>query len=248
MEADRCRKQLDQYKAIQLVLAGSEGEVNRMLHERGAFDSKSRDLAVLIVEMKKKIVDLKRERTLYEQRAHESGRQCEELRRQLKSAQLELQENRLARTALERDHQAALVENKDKERELRNVQAQMARLGSSSSSSEELASPQKISLATEPEFSGSGCLLLNQSMHSEEDSPCLPLKSCGIILGGEKRKPLTEMNHNDGGKRLRLGGNLYENYQRLEQRDEKVNLAKFCLFKCFVAVLWIRIHFFCIRV
>jgi hypothetical protein len=63
--------------------------------------------------------------------------------------------------------------------------------------------------------------LSSQKSESDNDSPGLPLKSCGIILG-EKRKPLTEMNHNEDGKRLRLGVNLYENFKRQQNRDEKV--------------------------
>jgi hypothetical protein len=223
LEAERCRKQLDQYKAIQLVLAGSEGEVNRMLHERGAFDGKSRDLAVLIVEMKKKIVDLKRERSLYEQRAQDSGRQCEELRRLVKSAQQELQESRLARAALERDHLAVLAENKDlraREEELRSLQARLE----SSSSAEESGSPLEYCPLSEDSVD-KNIAQIPSSQQSETDSssPCLPLKSCGIILG-EKRKPLTEMNFNEDGKRLRLGGNLYENFKRQKHRDEKVKV------------------------
>jgi len=225
LEADRTRKQLEQYKAIQLVLSGSEGEVNRMLHDRGAFDGKSRDLAVLIVEMKKKIVDLKRERTLYEQRAHDSTRQAEEVRRQLKAAQAELLESRLARSHLETDHQAALALNQDlmrrqKERKsaalaLTGGPRESQGLSCSDSSQESPASRDSgPAVSSEPRA--------NLDMSYVDVSPSPPLKSCGILLG-EKRKPLTEApEHNGGGKRLRLGGNIYENYQRQEHRDEKV--------------------------
>lgn len=219
LEADRCKKQLDQYKAIQLVLAGSEGEVNRMLHERGAFDGKSRDLAVLIVEMKKKVVDLKRERSLYEQRAQDSGRQCEELRRQLKNAQQELQECRQAKAALERDHVATLAENKKLLAREREWSASRERLASSSGSTGEPGSP----LArrwSEDDSPGSVCPPPPGSPPPGPPLVAVPFKSCAIVLG-EKRKPLAERNCDDGGKRLRLGGNLYENFKKVEQQDEK---------------------------
>ncbi len=228
LEADRTRKQLEQYKSIQLVLAGSEGEVNRMLHDRGAFDGKSRDLATLIVEMKKKIVDLKRERTLYEQRAHDATRQVDEARRQLKAAQAELQESRLARSHLEADHQAVLAQNQDllRRRQKERKAPELHAAGRSEGSQEGLDSSSYSSSQESPadrnSVSSSEPRLVTLDLSDVDTSPGPPLKSCGIILG-EKRKPLTEARQLDGGgKRLRLGANIYENFQLQPHRDEKV--------------------------
>ncbi len=64
--------------------------------------------------------------------------------------------------------------------------------------------------------------LITLDLSDVDASPGPPLKSCGIILG-EKRKPLTEARQLDGGgKRLRLGANIYENFQMQPHRDEKV--------------------------
>jgi hypothetical protein len=64
--------------------------------------------------------------------------------------------------------------------------------------------------------------LVTLDLSDVDTSPGPPLKSCGIILG-EKRKPLTEARQLDGGgKRLRLGANIYENFQMQPHRDEKV--------------------------
>jgi len=242
LEADRTRKQLEQYKSIQLVLAGSEGEVNRMLHDRGAFDGKSRDLATLIVEMKKKIVDLKRERTLYEQRAHDATRQADEARRQLKAAQAELQESRLARSHLEADHQAVLAQNQDllrrqKERKAHDFHAaggsQEGLDSSSYSSSQESPADRNSVSSSEPR-------LVTLDLSDVDTSPGPPLKSCGIILG-EKRKPLTEARQLDGGggKRLRLGANIYENFQMQPHRDEKVKQKFRKLFNANYIILYV---------
>jgi hypothetical protein len=221
LEAERCRKQLEQYKAIQLVLAGSEGEVNRMLHERGAFDGRSRDLAVLIVEMKKKIVDLKRERTLYEQKSHDSLRQCADLSRQLKSVQQELLESRLARAHPVMIQQAAPAKKRGLVLNKTEVLGPQARRPDSDLSSEDVESPAKDS--SPASGSGGEAAVAEQCLPDRDDLSDLPLKSCGIFLG-EKRKPLIQMNHNKEGKRLKLSGSLYENFQKQERRDEKVGV------------------------
>jgi hypothetical protein len=81
--------------------------------------------------------------------------------------------------------------------------------------------------------------LITLDLSDVDSSPRPPLKSCGIILG-EKRKPLTEARQLDGGgKRLRLGANIYENFQMQPHRDEKVKQKFRKLFNANYIILYV---------
>jgi len=73
-EADELKHKLESYKSVELTIRGQEGELNKFLHERGAFDSKTRDLANLVVTLKHKMADVKKERTVAQNRLMEASR------------------------------------------------------------------------------------------------------------------------------------------------------------------------------
>ena len=57
------RQKLENFKGVELALRGQEGDLNRFLHERGAFDAKTKDLANLVILLKQKLVAVKVERS-----------------------------------------------------------------------------------------------------------------------------------------------------------------------------------------
>jgi len=73
-EAEELKRKLENYKSVELSIRGQEGELNKFLHERGAFDTKTRDLATLVVTMKQKMADVKKERTVAQNRLKEASR------------------------------------------------------------------------------------------------------------------------------------------------------------------------------
>ena len=54
-EAEELKHRLENHKSVELAIKGQEGELNKFLHERGAFDNKTRDLATLVVMLKQKM-------------------------------------------------------------------------------------------------------------------------------------------------------------------------------------------------
>ena len=73
--AEDLRLKLENFKSVEIAIRGQEGELNKFLHERGAFDSKTRDLATLVVMLKQKMVDVKKERTAAENKVKEASRE-----------------------------------------------------------------------------------------------------------------------------------------------------------------------------
>jgi len=73
-EAEELKRKLENYKSVELSIRGQEGELNKFLHERGAFDTKTRDLATLVVTLKQKMADVKKERTVAQNRLKEASR------------------------------------------------------------------------------------------------------------------------------------------------------------------------------
>jgi len=74
-EAEVLKHKLESYRSVELCIRGQEGELNKFLHERGAFDNKTKDLANLVVTLKQKMVDVKKERTVAQNRLKESSRE-----------------------------------------------------------------------------------------------------------------------------------------------------------------------------
>ena len=74
-EAEELRHKLESQKSVELAIRGQEGELNKFLHERGAFDTKTRDLATLVVMLKQKMADVKKERTAAQSKLAEMSRE-----------------------------------------------------------------------------------------------------------------------------------------------------------------------------
>jgi len=197
-EAERCRNQLENYKAVELVMKGCESDVNMMLHERGAFDGKSRDLATLVVTLKQKLADVKRERTQAESRARESSSTLVGVRKRVEVLTLEVSDRVEKIETLKGDVKHLEEENGGLKKKIEKLKAGDGFLLSQS--------PGRL-LAMTPKRDRSPDMFLDSPVHhpspkytvpgvkrlldAEDDSPTVPLKTCGII---GMRKPLTEMN------------------------------------------------------
>ena len=62
-ETKLIRKKVENFKGVELALRGQEGDLNQFLHERGAFDARTKDLANLVILLKQKLVAVKVERS-----------------------------------------------------------------------------------------------------------------------------------------------------------------------------------------
>ena len=62
-EVKQIRSKLENFKGVELALKGQEGDLNQFLHERGAFDTRTKDLANLVILLKQKLVVVKVERS-----------------------------------------------------------------------------------------------------------------------------------------------------------------------------------------
>ena len=183
-DAEKYKRELDKFTLIKKVLHDSVGEVNLFLHERGSFDKESKDLATLIVQLKKKLVELKRQKSLADKKAEEATYSKDDLRNTIKSQSIQISElkahNELIGNelkvvneqvhAIQEENEQLKVKTEQQEKNLKKIK-------------------ENVPVVSDDDLF---------DMEEEEenlsfmDSPAVALKSCGIMIG-EKRKPLTEV-------------------------------------------------------
>ena len=102
-EAQELRMKLEKMKSVELALKGQEGDLNQFLHERGAFDKKTKDVAVLVVALKTKLAEVKKQRNELERRSREVDSRHEMERRKVKSLETQIAELESNNKILEKD-------------------------------------------------------------------------------------------------------------------------------------------------
>jgi len=195
-DADYYKRELDKYHVMEKVMKESAADVNMFLHERGCYDRESRDLAQLIVHLKKKLTEAKQAKILAEKRVTESNNSREDDRKIIKSQSVQISElksqNEVVSSELKRlkDSVTSLQERNEE------LNARVLR--------QQHPPPQESGRPTP--FQGPGPEdddepLENLSL-SSMDSPAVAFKSSAIMIG-EKRKPLSELG-NDHVKKPRF--------------------------------------------
>eukprot|EP00092_Neocalanus_flemingeri_P007824 GFUD01008445.1.p1 GENE.GFUD01008445.1~~GFUD01008445.1.p1 ORF type:complete len:419 (-),score=157.21 GFUD01008445.1:144-1400(-) len=100
-EVEELRHKLESFKSVELSIRGQEGELNKFLHERGAFDSKTRDLATLVVMLKQKMADVKKERCVADSRLREVSREQGMDKRKVRELEVQVAEMESINRSLE---------------------------------------------------------------------------------------------------------------------------------------------------
>ena len=100
-EAEELRHKLESQKSVELAIRGQEGELNKFLHERGAFDTKTRDLATLVVMLKQKMADVKKERTAAQNKLAEMSREQGMNKKKVKELEIKVAEMQSINRSLE---------------------------------------------------------------------------------------------------------------------------------------------------
>ena len=102
-EASELRIKLDQLKGVELAVKGLDADLNQYLSERGAFDRKTKDVAVLVIVLKKKLADVKKERGLLDSRLRETTGKHERDKRKMADLEIQLSEAQSIKKSLEHD-------------------------------------------------------------------------------------------------------------------------------------------------
>ena len=102
-EAQQLKYKLDTMKSVELAVKGCEGDLNQYLAERGSFDRKTKDIAVLVIVLKKKLAEVKKERSIYEGRLRESVGKQELDKRKVRDLETKLAEAQCNNKVLEKD-------------------------------------------------------------------------------------------------------------------------------------------------
>ena len=96
-ETKEVEGKLEKYKAIEIA------DLNTVLHDRGAFDKKIKDISTLVIMLKKKLAEVKKERSLYEGRLREEAGKHELAKRKVKDLEVQLAETQCNNKLLEKD-------------------------------------------------------------------------------------------------------------------------------------------------
>jgi len=213
-EAEELKHKLENYKSVELSIRGQEGELNKFLHERGAFDNKTRDLATLVVMMKQKMADVKKERSMAENRLKEASREQAMERRKGKELEVQVAEMQSINRSLEGEVWKYKEDMKSLEEKLECLErGDQFQIITPSSSPLLAASPPPPSFSSQPPKLPTFKLASStKRAHSPDpaSTPCLPLLShSSKRLAGctaSQAQPATSLTkHYDGlGGRARL--------------------------------------------
>eukprot|EP00088_Acartia_fossae_P027443 TRINITY_DN28203_c0_g1_i1.p1 TRINITY_DN28203_c0_g1~~TRINITY_DN28203_c0_g1_i1.p1 ORF type:complete len:415 (-),score=45.67 TRINITY_DN28203_c0_g1_i1:42-1286(-) len=201
-DAEKYKREVEKFQSVDKVVKGSIGDVNMFLHERGCYDRESRDLALLIVVLKKTLNEVKLEKKKSDKKLEESHLNREDIKKRLNSQNVQISELKAHNEMI----CAELKEVKDQaqkvlahERELKEkVQRQERAL---KAFKENELPPLEIDLEHYDEDEK------NLSL-SSMDSPMPSFKSCSVKIG-EKRKVLSDV-RNETGKRPRFRADLMQ--------------------------------------
>ena len=100
-EANDLRLKLDKMKGVELAVKGLDGDLNQYLSERGAFDRKTKDVAILVIVLKKKLAEVKKERVHLEGRLRETVGKHERDKKKVKDLEIQLSEAQANNKSLE---------------------------------------------------------------------------------------------------------------------------------------------------
>ena len=183
------KARLEGYKGVEVALRGQEGALNDFLHERGAFDGRTRELGTLIVNLKQKLGDVKRERGRAEATLKEvEGRRGEE-RERVRRLEVQVVDLQAIARNLESDLES---ERKEKE-ELRARLAAGERRETAPQASTLASSPElpPMEEMEEEEWEETGYKLPTFTRAGTVEAATPPLASSNILLTA--RRPLDQI-------------------------------------------------------
>jgi len=118
-EVKQIRSKLENFKGVELALKGQEGDLNQFLHGRGAFDTRTKDLANLVILLKQKLVAVKVERSKAESQVKTvQSRQGNE-KAKLRALETQVADLQAVARNLSRDLEKAKEENLGLEEQLK---------------------------------------------------------------------------------------------------------------------------------
>ena len=194
-EAEHLRTKLENFKTVEVALKGQEGALNQFLHDRGAFDGRTKDLASLVILLKQKLAEVKQERSKTEAQLKTAELTRGKDRQRLQQLETQVGDFQAVARNLEEDLQRAKSETSQLREQLRRT----IRTPQSESNSTEtsLDSPQgrlrvmeemlemedeeweKPAAAKLPSFTPAGMKVDKKKTEEREASP--PLSSSNIL-------------------------------------------------------------------
>ena len=194
-EAEHLRTKLENFKTVEVALKGQEGALNQFLHDRGAFDGRTKDLASLVILLKQKLAEVKQERSKTEAQLKTAELTRGKDRQRLQQLETQVGDLQAVARNLDEDLQRAKSETSQLREQLRRT----IRTPQSESNSTEtsLDSPQgrlrvmeemlemedeeweKPAAAKLPSFTPAGMQIDKKKTEEREASP--PLSSSNIL-------------------------------------------------------------------
>jgi len=198
-DAEKYKLELENYKVIKRVINESTNDVNMLLHERGCFDRESKDLAFLVVQLKKTVVDLKRHKSLAQKIVEEAHLSTDTHRLTIKSQAVQISElqavNNSNTQEIQRlqDHLLLLQDENCKLKAKSETRA--LSLNHESASDEDL-----FNMEDEETF----------SLSPSNSSTKVPAAAASEVKTGQKRKPFAELRNDPVVKRPKCKTDLME--------------------------------------
>ena len=198
-DAEKYKLELENYKVIKRVINESTNDVNMLLHERGCFDRESKDLAFLVVQLKKTVVDLKRHKSLAQKIVEEAHLSTDTHRLTIKSQAVQISELQAV--------------NNSNTQEIQRLQDHLLLLQDENCKLKAKSETRALSLNHEP---ASDEDLFNMedeetfSLSPSNSSTKVPAAAASEVKTGQKRKPFAELRNDPVVKRPKCKTDLME--------------------------------------
>eukprot|EP00088_Acartia_fossae_P035750 TRINITY_DN3687_c0_g1_i3.p1 TRINITY_DN3687_c0_g1~~TRINITY_DN3687_c0_g1_i3.p1 ORF type:complete len:507 (+),score=130.73 TRINITY_DN3687_c0_g1_i3:92-1612(+) len=208
LDFDNMKKKLAKFTLVEKALEGSIGDVNAVLHERGCFSNDSKDLATLVVELKKKLGETKKSKAILDRKLDQLSLIKEEDRKKIMNLSIQVSELKARQEGSEEEIKFLESLKRDLEEENDGLKTKVIKLEQKLKRKEDLSSrivqsttfsvgkengDQNTAEDDEDDNDSSYELLkMNEEEFSFMESPKVAFKSCAIAAG-EKRKALSQL-------------------------------------------------------
>lgn len=128
IEYETVKNKLAKYTLLEKTIEGSIGDVNMILHERGCFSNESRDLATLIVELKKKLSETRQVKAQLERKIDQNCSNREEDKKKIKNLSIQVSDLKMLKERWEQEQKSLETLKEESEQENRSLKIKNRKL------------------------------------------------------------------------------------------------------------------------
>jgi len=214
IEYETVKQKLAKYSLVEKSLEGSIGDVNAILHERGCYSNDSRDLATLVVELKKKLAETRRSKALLDRQVQDAAGKRNDERKKITSLSVQVSDLKSIREKAEVEINFLRSSNEELEDENESLKVKLEKQEKLIKRLKENNNEKENSDSNLFDISNQSDDLKDTQELSFMESPQVSYRSCAISVG-EKRKASSQLNNEPVGEKRKALSQLNSDSNQL---------------------------------